>query len=104
VPVEAVGCLTEWTSRHVAFEERVAMEYDNGHWGPSDINEVFAQESCHIFGAADEYAGCSCDVSGYHRVPNLNCKTCTSAQVPCLMNANTLSRCTWSKGQIGWRL
>ncbi|WP_077490701.1 tectonin domain-containing protein [Sinomonas mesophila] len=101
-----VGYFTKYPTHHFAYagRERIVMEYANDGWGPAEISRVFAHETCHIFGAADEYGGCSCDASGHHGIPNLNCRNCTSAQVPCLMEANTLVLCPWSRGQVGWRL
>ncbi|WP_417914740.1 hypothetical protein [Candidatus Electronema sp. JM] len=81
------------------------MSYANDGWGPDNINKVFAHESCHIFGAADEYGSCVCgSVSGHLSVPNSNCVNCfpPGAQIPCLMNANTLAMCEFSRRQIGW--
>ncbi len=85
-----------------AGDERLVMHYNNDGWGPSAINQVFAHETCHIFGAADEYGDCGCDGSGHFDIPNNNCVNCTTAQVQCLMYQNTLSLCPWSRGQIGW--
>jgi hypothetical protein len=80
----------------------LCMDYANAGWGPDAINQVFAHETCHIFGAADEYGPCGCGNYGTLEVLNGNCKHCTPNQVACLMNANTLSLCPWSRGQIGW--
>ncbi|GAA0522711.1 hypothetical protein Ade02nite_82190 [Paractinoplanes deccanensis] len=101
-----VAYFTKYPLHHFAYagEERLVMEYDNDGWGTSQINRVFAHESCHIFGAADEYGGCGCGASGHHRIPNNNCRNCTSNQVPCLMDGNTLALCPWTKGQLGWAL
>ncbi len=86
---------------------RICMEYSNDGWGPTQINKVLAHETCHIFGAADEYAksNCTCADSGYYKVPNYNCENCSSGftKVSCLMNVNDLSNlCQWSRGQLGW--
>jgi hypothetical protein len=81
---------------------RLCMQYSNGGWGPGQIDRVFAHETCHIFGAADEYGSCHCWPSGELQVPNKNCQNCTSAPVDCLMKANTFSLCYWTRGQIGW--
>lgn len=100
-----VAYFTKYPLHHFAYagQERLVMHYGNDGWGSDAINQVFAHETCHIFGAADEYGGCGCGGSGMANTPNLNCKNCTSAQVPCLMNANTLQLCSWSRGQIGWQ-
>ena len=99
-----VAYITKYPLYHFGYasDERLVMDYRNDGWGTSAINQVFAHETCHIFGAADEYGDCECKASGHDSVPNNNCKNCTSAQIPCLMNANTLSLCSWSRGQIGW--
>ena len=99
---------TKYPLGHFAYAggERCVMHYNNDGWGPASINQVFAHETCHIFGAADEYAAskCGCGPSGVSKTPNLNCGDCTATQVPCLMNGNTLSLCPWSRAQIGWSL
>ena len=101
-----VAYFTKYPLHHFAYagDERLVMDFRNDGWGTASIDRVFAHETCHIFGAADEYegSGCDCDGSGHNDVPNKNCKSCTSAQIPCLMNANTLSLCEWSRGQVGW--
>lgn len=100
---------TKYPQEHFAYagSGRTCMEYSNGHWGPGQIFRVFAHEVGHIFGAADEYAKskCTCDRSGYFKVPNYNCENCTSSfpKVNCLMKNNDWSNlCPWSRGQIGW--
>ena len=101
-----VAYFTKYPLKHFAYagDERLVMHYDNDGWGPAQINKVFAHETCHIFGAADEYGECSCDDSGHNPTPNFNCKNCTPLQLDCLMNGNTLSLCGWSRGQIGWSI
>ncbi len=98
---------TKYPLHHFAYAiwEKVVMHYDNDGWGPDNIHRVFAHESCHIFGAADEYGSCSCGGShGHLGAPNNNCVNCfpPGSQVPCLMNANTLSVCEWTRRQLGW--
>jgi hypothetical protein len=79
-----------------------------GGWGLANVHRIFAHETGHIFGADDEYGNCNCGstpgTGGHLRIPNNNCRTCfpPGVQAECLMNANTLSLCQWSKGQIGW--
>jgi hypothetical protein len=102
-----VAFFTKYPLNHFAYAifEKVVMSYANDGWGPDNINRVFAHESCHIFGAADEYGSCDCGgTSGHLAVPNSNCVNCfpPGAQIPCLMNANTLEMCGFSRGQIGW--
>jgi hypothetical protein len=99
-----VAYITKYPLYHFGYAsgERLVMDYRNDGWGTGSIDRVFAHETCHIFGAADEYGDCSCSASGHNNVPNNNCRNCTSAQIACLMNANTLSLCSWSRGQVGW--
>jgi hypothetical protein len=102
-----VAFFTKYELNHFAYAiwEKVVMNYQNDGWGPDNIHRVFAHESCHIFGAADEYGSCECGGSnGYLGIPNNNCINCfpPGQQIDCLMNKNTLTMCEWSKKQIGW--
>ncbi len=103
-----VAYFTRYPLHHFGYAsgERLVMHYDNDGWGPTAINQVFAHETCHIFGAADEYkdSACGCGGSGHSNTPNLNCFFCTPSQAACLMNANTLTLCPWSRGQLGWSI
>lgn len=103
-----VAYFTRYPLHHFGYAsgERLVIHYDNDGWGPNSINQVFAHETCHIFGAADEYesSGCDCKASGHNDTPNLNCFFCTPSQAACLMNANTLTLCPWSRGQLGWSI
>jgi hypothetical protein len=100
-----VAYFTKYPLNHFAYagQERLVMDYANDGWGPNRINQVFAHELCHVFGAADEYGGCKCGSRhGHLLAPNNNCTNCVETQVPCLMDGNVLSLCTWSRQQIGW--
>ena len=102
-----VAFFTKYPLNHFAYAvvEKVVMSYANDNWGPDLINRVFAHESCHIFGAADEYGSCACGGSyGHLGGPNNNCVNCfpPGTQAACLMNANTLQLCRFSRRQIGW--
>ena len=100
-----VGYFTKYPLHNFAYavDEKVCMNYFNDGWGPDQINRVFAHETCHIFGAADEYGKCSCGGSyGHLSVPNNNCVNCNGSHVSCLMDGNVLEICQWSRGQIGW--
>lgn len=100
-----VAYFTKYPLHHFAYavNERLVMSYFNDGWGTKSINAVFAHETCHIFGAADEYGNCSCDtVHGYLSVPNRNCRACTPNSAQCLMKENTLVICEWTRQQIGW--
>jgi hypothetical protein len=99
---------TKYQLQHFAYAigEKVVLHYDNDGWGPNSIHNVFAHESCHIFGAADEYGNCACgEVSGYLHVPNGNCVNCFPSgigQAECVMNRNALQMCQFTRRQIGW--
>jgi hypothetical protein len=99
-----VAFFTKYPVGHFAYAggERLVMAYSNDNWRPDRINQVFAHESGHIFGAADEYGSCTCGGSGQFNIANSNCRNCTSSQADCLMNGNTLQLCNWSRGQLGW--
>lgn len=86
---------------------RICMSCDGGDWGDGEIGKILAYEACHLFGAADEYAGsgCTCEGSGELKIPNYNCDNCHAnvKKTSCLMKGNDLSRlCAWSRGQLGW--
>jgi hypothetical protein len=98
---------TKYPLNHFAYAayEKIVMHYANDNWGPDEIGKVFAHETCHIFGAKDEYGNCSCGgAHGYLREPNDNCRRClpSGAQEQCLMNSNTLQMCRYSRRQLGW--
>ena len=103
-----IGFFTKYPLFHFAYARSVqtCMQYANGSWGPDNIHRVFAHEVCHIFGAADEYSNkktqCTCKESGYLKIPNTNCVNCPGNHVPCLMDANTLNFCQWTRQQLGW--
>ena len=102
-----VAFFTKYPLKHFAYAiwEKVVMEYKNDNWGPNNIHRVFAHESCHIFGAVDEYGNCTCGgTNGHLGAPNNNCVNCIppNEQQDCLMNQNTLSMCEWTRKQIGW--
>ena len=100
-----VAYFTKYPLKHFAYaiSEKTVMHYSNDGWGVDNINRVFAHESCHIFGAADEYGNCTCGGShGHLGIPNNNCKNCAGNQETCLMSGNDLQLCSWSRKQIGW--
>lgn len=77
-------------------------------WGINNLNAITAHETCHQFGAADEYVGSgtpcnSCGGShGCEEIPNGNCGTCAAPHEDCLMDGNDLHLCQYTKGHIGW--
>ena len=87
----------------------MVMTYDNGTaagpWRLLRMNQVFAHETGHIFGAPDEYQAptCTCSNYGYLGVTNGNCVYCTGSQATCVMVSNALALCTFTPGHVGWR-
>jgi hypothetical protein len=78
-------------------------------WGQGNINHITVHETSHLFGAKDEYTSTSgtpcsnCDLtSGCDNIPNGNCKECAVTGVDCAMDANELTLCGYTRGQIGW--
>lgn len=86
----------------------LAKRHNWGGWGQGTIDRIAAHETSHLFGSADEYTGSgtpcsSCDTThGCDRIPNGNCGTCASPQQSCVMGANALRICNYTRGQIGW--
>jgi hypothetical protein len=99
---------------------------DNNGWGLSRLDQVFAHETGHSFGAMDEYCQpgyscCSCSGNyGYLNIQNTNCAagcpegacggvepscaSCASCiEVTCMMRENNWSMCPVSQFQLGWR-
>lgn len=100
--------ITRYRLHHFAYssQERVVQHYDNDGWGSLQLNRVIAHETCHIFGAQDEYASSNCNCttkSGQLQVENGNCRLCATQFVNCIMEANALEMCNFTRGQIGWR-
>lgn len=88
----------------------MVMTYYNDNWLPWYMDEVLQHETCHIFGANDEYAeGCGsgdCDNTyGYLDVVNGNCESCNGNPDSCIMRSrrNQVVLCNYTNGQIGWR-
>ncbi|WP_143765330.1 DUF5050 domain-containing protein [Catenulispora acidiphila] len=80
------------------------MQYSNGPWTPYGIDRVFAHETCHIFGAPDEYREslCRCGGShGYYHMPNDNCDNCDGPHEFCIMGRNWYDMCTWTPRHLG---
>jgi hypothetical protein len=86
-------------------------------WGPYtfllyrsygwDVEQVFAHESGHIFGACDEYAGgcnvTSCTTVCANGVVNGNCEEC-AASVSCMMLNNSFTLCSYTDDHVGWQI
>lgn len=83
----------------------IVMTYNNDGWGPYQLNEVFAHETGHVFGAPDEYTESDCDCGGNHgylHSANGNCEGCNPASIPCLMRSDDVSLCAYTVSHWGW--
>jgi len=82
------------------------MNYANDGWGPVNIDRVFAHETCHIFGAPDEYRESGCECGGRFGAdgwPNDNCENgATNGGVPCIMRANDWAMCDCTRHHLGY--
>lgn len=90
-----------------AYSNAVYANYTVPGFSPAKLNQVFAQLTCKIFGAAEEYNKgafeCTCKVSGSYNVPNNNCINCFyTPKAKCIMSAADLTICNWTRGQLGW--
>ncbi|MDT3443460.1 hypothetical protein [Pseudofrankia sp. BMG5.37] len=101
--------VTKYPVRYFAYAAiggpRLVLTYDNDGWGPDNLDRVVAHESCHIFGAVDEYASSGCDCGGAwgrFGVVNGNCDACAAAPVDCLMRGNTFNFCRYTPAHVGW--
>ncbi len=73
-------------------------------YGDADFDRVFAHETCHIFGAPDEYAPqCNVtDIAGHLKIPNGNCEANNPNSVDCIMKGNTPAMCRFTPRHLGW--
>ena len=85
---------------------RLVMNYDLDGWKLENMDQIFAHETCHIFGAPDEYAAVNCNCGGSWGTsggPNSNCITCAAdGGVPCIMRDNEKALCAATFGHLGW--
>ncbi|MGE5506607.1 MAG: hypothetical protein ACM31L_19445 [Actinomycetota bacterium] len=103
---------TKYTLWHFAYANmggpRLVMQYGNDGWGPDNIDRVFAHETCHIFGAPDEYRASNCDCGGAYGpegLPNGNCETCApDGGQPCIMRANDWTMCEYTFRHLGYTI
>ena len=86
----------------------LAEKDDWGGWGINCVEEIAIHEVCHLFGSEDEYRGegtpcqnCT-DFFGCDHIPNGNCAACADPLQNCIMDANDLRLCPYTRGQIGW--
>lgn len=103
-----VAFFTKYPLHHFAYasKPRLSMHFDNGAWGPDNIDRVFTHEAGHLFGCPDEYETSNCDCQrrfGVLQERNGNCKPCASPFVECLMEANTWALCDFTRTHLGWR-
>lgn len=100
----------EWHAYARASRARITLANRNnwGNWGIHVIPQIMAHETCHIFGACDEYTGSgtpcsSCDtLHGCYQVPNGNCGSCARPFQTCIMDRNYLRICAYTQAHIGW--
>lgn len=89
---------------------RILMRKSNGPFTDwTSIDNVFAHETGHIFGAPDEYTAsedyCKCgDFGKFIKEENGNCGNCDPVNpVSCLMKGNSLTNlCEFSYAHLGW--
>ena len=88
----------------------IVMTYDNGGWGVSNMDGVFAHELGHTFYALDEYWDAQEEPdmrAGYLNVDIQNTEYGGTFDLPCIMKEgppafSTESVCPHTRGQIGW--
>lgn len=103
--------VTTWMGYADQYTRRIVISNkDNyGGWGMDGVDRLLAHETCHLFGAKDEYnskkgspCGSCTSTHGCAKVANANCGSCNASQVQCIMNTNQPSVCKATQGQIGW--
>ena len=106
-----IAIFTKYSLFHFAYAHPGAvpytvMNYWNDGWGVPFMDRVFAHETCHIFGAPDEYSlsGCNCGGAwGMFGVPNINCESCApDGGKECIMRQNTLAMCSATPYHVGF--
>jgi hypothetical protein len=86
----------------------VLLPVNGGTWGIDHLDYVAAHETCHIFGAPDEYGdACVCNDTpwGYLRARNGNCAQCQGS-ISCIMKAEStcvFTMCDFTRAHLGWR-
>ena len=98
-----------WISKlpveHFAFalNNEITLSYYGGDYGVSNLHALLVHEICHVFGAEDEIGECHCNSRhGINSVEHGNCYVCNPKPEPCIMAANALRLCSWTKLQLGW--
>ena len=111
-PYAYAAFFSKYTLFHFAYAlpgstPHLMMNYWNDGWGIDNIDAVFAHETCHIFGAPDEYSAASCNCGGRwgpYGVPNINCESCApGGSVDCLMLKNTFTMCSATPYHVGYK-
>lgn len=99
----------KYSQQHFAYARMggpyTCMQYSNDHWGPDNIDRIFAHESGHIFNASDEYSGSNCTCTskyGMYQVINGNCKSCATNAVGCIMSMSTWNMCSYTPWHLGY--
>jgi hypothetical protein len=97
-----------WPGMALAEIVFLSKQDDWGGWGRKAVDGLVIHETCHIFGAADEYTGglvtctgCEGEI-GIDNIPNGNCELCARPHQPCIMTDLSRRMCNYTKGQIGW--
>ncbi len=104
-PFNSTWFASAWSSSKFI---RLAEESNWGGWGITAMDTLTVHETCHLFGAADEYTGSGTPCSscgtlhGCYQLPNGNCKACADPGMDCVMDANDLRLCPYTQGHIGW--
>ena len=85
---------------------RTVQEYQS-----NGLSGLFAHETGHIFGAANEYKSSQVPCNreqGYMKVLNKNSdyndddNSCVKNRMICVMDSNDWQLCSWTRGAIGW--
>ncbi len=88
----------------------MVMTSENGGYGLENMDAVTAHEFGHVFGALDQYTGCSCTTrTGYLNYENQNCGygTCLINEISIMKNImygfNNNIIDDYARGQVGWQ-
>ncbi len=103
--------VTKYSLTHFAYAwmdgPHLVLAAEPGHgWSQADLDVLFAHETCHIFGAPDEYksSGCNCGTThGVYGHANLNCQNCVpNGGELCIMHTNVKRLCDHTKRHVGF--
>jgi hypothetical protein len=101
---------THWLGYAHESTRKVVMRATSGTFDSffqNSLDNIFAHETGHIFGALDEYAASRCTcierAGKFFSEVNGNCEPCAAGPVSCLMKFNDLSMtCKFTPAHIGW--